>query len=346
MPLLPLSSLTTPNRPTLAITMGDPAGIGPEIIIKALASPIVWRLCHPIVVGSASVMRKAIRDLRSPVKVLVLKDSAIVDPRSKFTRGSLPMLDPIGKTMGHFQIGKPSAGPGLGSVECVKKAVWLAMSGHVAGIVTAPINKKAINLAGYAYPGHTELLADFTNSKHVGMMILGGPLKVLFATTHVAIHDLSTTLTPSRILNAIRLANLAMQKYFKISKPHIGVAALNPHAGENGLFGNEECLVISPAIQKAKKCSIRVSGPLPADTLFGATVNGAYDVIVAMYHDQGLIPLKTIAFGRCVNMTVGLPIIRTSVDHGTAYDIVGQGKADPQSLIEAIKLAAHFARQT
>ena len=346
MAVTPPFPFAPPNRPILAITMGDPAGIGPEIIVKALASPTVWRLCRPIVVGSVQVMGKTVRALRSPVKVVGLKDDPKVGPRSKFTRGCLPVLDPIGKTLGRFQMGKPAAGPGLASVECIKKAAQLALSGCVAGIVTAPINKKAISLAGYAYPGHTELLADFTGSKQVGMMILGGPFKILFVTTHVAIRDLPAALTPSRILGAIRLANFALQKYFKLSKPRIGVAALNPHAGENGLFGDEERRVIAPATQKAQKCGIQVSGPLPADTLFGAAVRGAYDVIVAMYHDQGLIPLKTVAFGRCVNMTVGLPIIRTSVDHGTAYDIVGQGKADPQSLIEAIKLAARFARQT
>lgn len=175
------------------------------------------------------------------------------------------------------------------------------------------------------------------------MMLLGGPLKILFVTTHVSIRRLPRILSSHRVFSTIRLAHSTMQKDFHMPRPKIGVAALNPHAGEHGLFGTEEQDIIAPAIHKAKKAGIRVTDPLPADTLFGAAVKGAYDVIVAMYHDQGLIPLKTVAFGQCVNLTVGLPIIRTSVDHGTAYDIVGKDSANPQSLIEAIKLAAQLA---
>jgi 4-hydroxythreonine-4-phosphate dehydrogenase len=213
----------------------------------------------------------------------------------------------------------------------------------VDAIVTAPINKEAMHLAGYRYPGHTELLAELTRSREVGMMIVGGPLKIQFATTHVAIRDLASALNPERVERAIRLAVRALRDYFNIAAPRIGVAALNPHAGEAGLFGDEERKMILPAVHRARSVGIDARGPLAADTLFGKAAAGEYDGVVAMYHDQGLIPLKLVAFGKCVNLTVGLPIIRTSVDHGTAYDIAGKGVADPGSLIEAMKLAAWLA---
>ncbi len=342
----PMPSSPTKHRPYLAITMGDPAGIGPEIIVKALASPTVWRICRPIVVGSASVFEKEVGRLDSPLRVVVLQGDHSLMEGKQIAKGHIPILDPLEKPLGRFRIGKATRGPGAASVECIETAVRLAQSRCVAGIVTAPINKEAIHLAGCSHPGHTELLADLTKTKDFGMMLLGGPLKILFVTTHLSIRKLPRALTTKRIFTAIRLAHKAMRQYFQVSRPRVGVAALNPHAGEHGLFGNEEQTIIAPAVKKASQEGIRVSGPWPADTLFGAAVRGAYDVIVAMYHDQGLIPLKTIAFGQCINMTVGLPIIRTSVDHGTAYDIAGKGKADPQSLIQAIKLAARLGQQS
>jgi 4-hydroxythreonine-4-phosphate dehydrogenase len=211
-------------------------------------------------------------------------------------------------------------------------------------MVTAPINKEAIHLAGCHYPGHTELLADLTQTNESGMMIVGGPLRIMFVTTHVAIRDLSSLLTQVKIEKAIRLAHLALTTLFGIKRPKVGVAALNPHAGEHGLFGDEEAHVILPAARSAQRQGILASDPLPADTLFGKAAKGHYDGIVALYHDQGLIPLKLVSFGTCVNLTVGLPIIRTSVDHGTAFDIVGRGVADPGSLVAAMKLAANIAQ--
>lgn len=200
-------------------------------------------------------------------------------------------------------------------------------------------------MAGCHFPGHTELLADLTQTQESGMMIIGGPLKIMFVTTHVAIKDLPSLLTQDKIEKAIRLAQLALTSLFGIKKPKIGVAALNPHAGEHGLFGDEESRVILPAARTAQAQGILASDPMPADTLFGKAARGDYDGVVALYHDQGLIPLKLVAFGTCVNLTVGLPIIRTSVDHGTAYDIVGKGIADPGSLIEAVTLAATLAKR-
>ena len=253
------------------------------------------------------------------------------------------MLDPLERPLGAYRTGVAAPETGAASVAFIKTAVRLAQSGCIDGIVTGPINKEAINMAGCHYPGHTELLADLTKAQESGMMIIGGPLKIMFVTTHVAIKDLSSLLTQAKIEKGIRLAHMAMTTLFGVKKPRIGVAALNPHAGEQGLFGDEEGRVIGPAARAAQAKGILASDPMPADTLFGKAARGDYDAIVALYHDQGLIPLKMVAFGSCVNLTVGLPIIRTSVDHGTAFDIVGKDIAEPGSLIEAVKLAARLA---
>ncbi|MEC4675237.1 MAG: 4-hydroxythreonine-4-phosphate dehydrogenase PdxA, partial [Nitrospirota bacterium] len=309
------------NLPVLAITMGDPAGIGPEIIVKALGSAAVWRVCRPLVIGSIPVMERMAKHLKSSLKVIAVlayPDSTHPNPIRK---GYLPVLDPFHKPLGSIRMGKPGKVAGTAAVRCVETAVELAVAHHVSGIVTAPINKEAIHLAGYSYPGHTELLGSLTSTKDFGMMLLGGPLKIVFVTTHLSIRSLPKTLTTERVARTIRLAHDAMSKYFGVPHPKIGVAALNPHAGEHGLFGDEEQRIIGPATTRARRAGMNITDPLPADTLFGKAVRGEFDVIVAMYHDQGLIPLKTVAFGECVNVTIGLPILRTSVDHGTAYDI-------------------------
>jgi len=257
----------------------------------------------------------------------------------------IALLDPLEKPLGPYRLGVAAPETGAASVAFIKKAVHLAQIGCIDGMVTAPINKEAINMAGCHFPGHTELLAELTQTQESGMMIIGGPLKIMFVTTHVAIKDLPSLLTQEKIEKAIRLAQLALTTLFGIKKPKIGVAALNPHAGEHGLFGDEEARVILPAARAAQEKGFLASDPMPADTLFGKAARGDYDGVVALYHDQGLIPLKLVAFGTCVNLTVGLPIIRTSVDHGTAFDIVGKGVADPGSLIEAVTLAATLAQR-
>lgn len=322
--------------------MGDPAGIGPEVVVKALASPLVWRLCRPIVIGSVPVLQRETRRLSSSLKVVPLPGDHSPEADSSIRSGHLPVLDPLKTPLGRFRVGRPARATGAASIAFIQTAVQLAQAGCVSAVVTAPINKEAMHLAGYHYPGHTELLAELTGTKQAGMMLLGGPLKILLVTTHLALKNVPRALTIPRVVTAIRLAHRALKDYFQIARPRIGVAGLNPHAGEHGVFGHEEQDVIAPAVRQATRGRIRATGPLPADTLFGAAVRGAYDVVVAMYHDQGLIPLKTVAFGQCVNLTVGLPIIRTSVDHGTAYDIVGTGQADPHSLLEAIKLASQL----
>lgn len=327
------------SRPLLGITMGDPAGIGPEVIAKALTGAGLRKVCFPLVVGSLSVMRQTVKKLKLKLEVR----SVASHETGALRTNQIAVLDPLEKPLGSFKPGVAASETGAASVAFIKKAVHLAQIGCIDGIVTAPINKEAINMAGCHFPGHTELLADLTRARESGMMIIGGPLKIMFVTTHVAIKDLPSLLTQARIEKGIRLAHLALTTLFGIKKPKIGVAALNPHAGEHGLFGDEEARMILPAARAARAKGILASDPLPADTLFGKTARGDYDGVVALYHDQGLIPLKLVAFGTCVNLTVGLPIIRTSVDHGTAFDIVGKGLADPGSLIEAVRLAAALA---
>lgn len=328
-------------RPLLGLTMGDPAGIGPEVIAKACAGKVLARVSRVLVIGSTRVMERTIKALKLPLRVVGVDDPAVISTNP----GQLAVLDPLEHPIGSFQLGVAASETGAASVAFIRKGVELAQAGTIDGIVTAPINKEAINMAGCHYPGHTELLTDLTKSKEAGMMIVGGPLRVMFTTTHVAISQLSSVLTTERIAKAIRLADRGLRECFGLTRPKIGVAALNPHAGEHGLFGDEERTSIRPAVDQARAAGIDASDPLPADTLFGKATRGAYDGIVAMYHDQGLIPLKLVAFGTCVNLTVGLPIIRTSVDHGTAYDIAGRGIADHGSLVEAVKLAALLVRR-
>jgi len=320
--------------------MGDPAGIGPEVIVKAVIDGRLQKLCQPVVIGSLPVMERTIASLKLKLRAWNVNGH---NPPPKH-EGTIAVLDPLETPLGTFRPGVAAAETGAASIAFIKKGVELAQLGCIDGIVTAPINKEAINLAGCRFPGHTELLADLTKTKDSGMMIVGGPLRIMFVTTHVAIKKLPALLTHAKIEKSIGLAHRALTQLFGIKKPRIGVAALNPHAGEHGLFGDEETRVILPAARAAQAQGILASDPLPADTLFGKAAKGQYDGIVALYHDQGLIPLKLVAFGTCVNLTVGLPIIRTSVDHGTAFDIVGKGVADPGSLLEAIKLAARIAQ--
>jgi len=332
--------MASATLPLLGITMGDPAGIGPEVIAKAAADKTLRKMCQPIVIGSLPVMERTIKSLKLKLKAWDIHSHK---PPPKH-EGVIAVLDPLDTPLGKFTPGVAAAETGGASVAFIKKGVELAQLGCIDGIVTAPINKEAINLAGCRYPGHTELLADLTRAKESGMMIIGGPLRIMFVTTHVSIKKLPTLLTQAKIEKGIRLAHLALTHLFGIQQPKIGVAALNPHAGEHGLFGDEEARVVLPASRAARAQGILASDPLPADTLFGKAAKGQFDGVVALYHDQGLIPLKLVAFGSCVNLTVGLPIIRTSVDHGTAFDIVGKGVADPGSLLEAIKLAVRITR--
>ena len=314
--------------------MGDPAGVGPEIIAKVIDSGELLPLCRPIVVGDAGVMRKIIEEQRFSISVRSIDSLADADPAP----GRLDVLDLQNVDPATHAWGKPNASSGNAVVEYIKRAVDLALKHDVGAIVTAPISKEMMNAAGHHYAGHTELLAELTNTRDYGMFFVGGGLRVILTTIHMALKDVPRHVTQATVLKTLRLAHLAMRS-IGMDNPRIGVAALNPHAGEGRLFGSEEWDEILPAVIKARGEGIDASDPLPADTLFYKARNNYYDIVVAMYHDQGLAPLKMLAFGNAVNVTVGLPIIRTSVDHGTAYDIAGKGCADPTSLLEAVKLA-------
>jgi 4-phospho-D-threonate 3-dehydrogenase / 4-phospho-D-erythronate 3-dehydrogenase len=326
------------KKPFIAITMGDPVGIGPEIIAKVFDAGEIFSHCRPVIVGNAGVMKKIVEDLHLPVFIRTISTISETDPAS----GKADVLSLANVDLAKHVWGRPTASCGKAVVEYIKLAAELALQHKVDAIVTAPINKEMMNAAGFDYSGHTELLAHLTGSKDYGMMFVGGGLKVILVTIHHAIADLPRLITRERVLKILRLANIAM-KEFGFVKPRIGVAAFNPHASEGGLFGHEELNEILPAVLEARGEGIEASDPLPADTLFYKARNGLYDIVVAMYHDQGLAPLKMLAFGNAVNVTVGLPIIRTSVDHGTAYDIAGKGHADPASLLEAVKLAGQMA---
>lgn len=318
--------------------MGDPAGVGPEIIAKVFDTGELPARCTPVVIGDAGVMKKIIEELRLSIHV----NSVASISQAEGGPGRLDIINLNLVNLSSHSWGAPNASSGTAMVAYIKKAVELTQRQEAAAIVTAPISKAMMNAAGYHYAGHTELLADLTQSKEYGMLFVGGGLRVILATIHVALKDVAAKITTLSVLKIIRLANTALRS-FGIDHPRIGVAALNPHAGEARLFGNEEWDEILPAVVAARSEGIDASDPIPADTLFYKARNNYYDVIVAMYHDQGLAPLKMLAFGNAVNVTVGLPIIRTSVDHGTAYDIAGKGCADPASLLEAVKLASKMA---
>jgi len=326
------------NKPTIVITMGDPGGVGPEIILKALNTATIWDVCRPVVVGDLRALETTKRTLPLGMHYKM----KAVTSTGEDTGDSVAVIDLANAPLGKHVVGLPSASSGEASVAYIKKAVSLVMAGHAAAVVTAPINKDTLRMAGIRYHGHTELLADLTGTTEYGMMLVGGGLRVMLATIHCALREVPGRLNKEMLLQSIRLAARACET-LGIAAPRIVVAGLNPHAGENGLFGDEESKHITPACEAARASGLDVTGPLPPDTVFFKAKRGDFDIVVCMYHDQGLIPLKMLAFGKAVNVTVGLPIIRTSVDHGTAYDIAGKGIADPQSLIEAVKLAAFMA---
>jgi len=286
-------------KPRVAITEGDPAGIGPEIARRAAVDPRVLAVCEPILYGAAA-----------------------------------------GK---HFAAGVLSADAGRAAYDAVVNATRDAQSGAVSALATAPINKEALRLAGLPWNGHTDLLAHLTGAPHVAMMFYSDELRVVLATVHEPLANVPALLTRSLMEQTIALTACELPKFDKV-QPRIGVAGLNPHAGEHGLFGREEETAIIPAIGRCRERGIDVSGPFPADTIFVRARKGEFDVVIACYHDQGLIPVKLVAFGRAINVTLGLPIVRTSVDHGTAFDIAGRGVADPESMVAAVLLAAKLAR--
>jgi 4-hydroxythreonine-4-phosphate dehydrogenase len=328
------------TRPRIALTMGDPAGIGAEVCLKALGDAQLYELCRPLVVGTLAVLERT-RDLLGSGQRL----QPIASPaQGRYTPGSVDVLDLSAEHPGPFPLGVATKEGGAAAVAYVEKAIALAMAGEVDAIATAPLNKEAMRAAGFPYDGHTELLAVKTGTKVYTMMLASGEFRVFHVSTHVSLRGAIERATKTRVLQVIELAYGELQR-LGIARPRLAVAGLNPHAGEHGLFGDEELREIGPAVEAARARGWDVSGPWSPDTVFARAKRGEFDGVVAMYHDQGHIPFKMTEFDLGVNVTVGLPIIRTSVDHGTAYDIAGKGVADATNMRQAIRLAADMARR-
>ena len=323
--------------PLLAITMGDPAGIGPEVIVKALEHDEVWRACRPLVIGDAQWMSQAAQIVGSARAV-----QRIVNIAEAGTREAIEVLD-LANVPASFVRGRVSAEGGRAAYAYIEQAVRLALSRQVEAMVTAPLNKEALHAAGKQYAGHTEILADLCGVKGTVMLLTCERLRVSHVSTHVSLRDALTRLTTERVMRVIQLTHDALVR-MEIAAPRLAVAGLNPHAGEGGLFGDEEEKIIAPAVRAAQHAGLNVAGPLPPDTIFWRATQGEFDAVIAMYHDQGHIPMKLLGFFDGVNVTLGLPIIRTSVDHGTAFDIAGTGRADERSMVAALLLAAKMAR--
>ena len=331
--------MTGKNRIRMGITMGDPSGIGPEVIIKSFENPDV-RSKRIIVIGDYNIMKAMYNLLK--IRSFNLHRISNVN-ESQFDERLLNILDLRLIDMKKFKPGEVRNDSGNAAFMAIKKAVELVMNKEIDAIVTAPVNKEALHLAGHKYPGHTEILAGLTNTKDYAMLLYDKRLRVIHVSTHISLLEAITGLKRERIEKVIEMAHEVMRK-LNVEVPEIAVAGINPHSGENGLFGSEEINEIIPAIRNMKKKGIRVEGPVPPDIVFLQALKGKYDIVVAMYHDQGHIPLKLLGFTSGVNVTVGLPFVRTSVDHGTAFEIAWLGEADEKSMVEAIKLAIRLSQ--
>jgi 4-hydroxythreonine-4-phosphate dehydrogenase len=330
-----LNGITSPR---IGITMGDPAGIGPEIIVKALAHKQVYESARPLVIGDASRLKTAAKIVSSPVKIRALTDPAT----ASYELGQIDCVD-LGLNPDDLPFGQVSPIAGEAAFRYVEKAASLALSGAIDAICTAPLSKEAMHAAGHRFPGHTELLAHLTGTHEVSMMLVAPGLRVVHVTTHIGLIDAIDRIEPGLVERTIERGHTALVSA-GIEHPRIGVCGINPHAGENGLFGRgEEEQKILPAVKSCQKRGLDVTGPLPADTLFFRAGRGDFDLVVAMYHDQGHGPIKVLGLDEGVNITLGLPIIRTSVDHGTAFDIAGSGQADERSLLAALRYAVELA---
>ena len=310
------------NLPNVAITIGDPAGIGPEVVYKALLNRRIYDICHPLVVGSFDFAKKSGFD---------------------FSKFPCRFYDIAGNIASRARAGKISAASGEASYRYILKAVELVSNGDADTIVTAPISKEALKISGHNFEGHTELLAKLTRTKDFAMLMSAGKMNVVMVTRHTAVSEISKKLSPANIFTAARLAENFLRKSCGIKKPRVAVLALNPHAGESGLMGDEERRIIRPAIKKMVSKGINAAGPFPSDSAWLKMKNGKFDLMVAMYHDQAMIGFKIISPESLVNVTVGLPFLRTSPGHGTALDIAGRNAADPSSMTEAIMFAAKYS---
>ncbi len=318
--------------------MGEPAGVGPEVIARALAEASVWDACVPVVLGHTDVLERAARAQSLDV---AFTDAAAPDRDA--TPRAIPVLEGHGFDASAVTPGKPVPGTARAVIGWIETAVRLALEGRVDAITTGPIDKSVLHRAGFAFPGHTELLGSLCGVANPVMMFSSPRLRVILATIHERLADVPARLEHVDLAGLIRLADGSLRRDFGLVAPRLAVAALNPHGGEAGMFGDEETRLIGPAVEAARREGIDARGPLPADSLFFHVLQGGFDAVIAMYHDQGLIPLKMDGFMEAVNVTVGLPIVRTSVDHGTAYDLAGTGRADPSSLVQALRLAAIIA---
>ncbi|MDP4208615.1 MAG: 4-hydroxythreonine-4-phosphate dehydrogenase PdxA [Bacteroidota bacterium] len=344
-------SNNTKHIPILAITMGDPAGIGPEIAAKAFAESSIYSTCKPLLIGHSQIMEKAIKIAGVNLKINKINNVS----EAVFTPGTIDIYEIEDVDVQQIQFGQVSEAAGDLAFKAVKTAIELALQKKVDGTVTGPINKESINKAGHHFSGHTEIYAHFTNTAKYAMLLCDENFRVIHVTTHVSLRKACDLIKKERVLDVIRLMNKGLND-LGIESPRIGVAGLNPHSGDGGLFGDEEINEIGPAIQEAQKEGILASGPVPPDTLFALANGGKFDGCVAMYHDQGHIPFKVLGFNwdqekktmksvKGVNITLGLPIIRTSVDHGTAFEIAGKGIASPDALFHAIEYAVRLYRK-
>lgn len=338
------------NKPIIGITMGDPASIGPEIAIKALLNPAIYDICRPLLVGDASVFKDIVQKLQLNTTIRAINSVKEAD----FHLGIIDVLDLQNVKLDALVFGEISAMAGNAAFESVKKVIELALAGEIDATVTGPINKKSINEAGHHFAGHTEIYAHYTGTKKYAMLLVEDHLKVIHVSTHVSLRQACDLVKKDRIIQVIELLRNGLLQLGETNLK-IGVAGLNPHAGDSGLFGTEDDLEIAPAVQEAKQLGFDVEGPIPPDTLFAKAATGAYGGIVAMYHDQGHIPFKLAGFKwnaekqqmdsvKGVNITMGLPIIRTSVDHGTAFEIAGKGIASPDAMTLAIEAAVQLSK--
>ncbi|MGE5216878.1 MAG: 4-hydroxythreonine-4-phosphate dehydrogenase PdxA [Chloroflexota bacterium] len=332
------------SKPIVAVTMGDPAGIGPEIVLKALADPLIKKSCRPLVLGDWGVLQRARSRRFKSAKLICWQPGQQLLPMLEHPSAHV-VCSLSALTAKESRPGVASKAGGHGAFRYIRVAAKLALSKVADAIATAPISKSSLIDAGYHYPGHTELLAELSRTPECRMMLMGSKLRVVPVTGHIPFTKVARSLSRDNIQTTLELTQRGLRNYFGIARPRIAVAALNPHGGEQGIFGDEEINVIAPAVRQAQRKGIGVSGPFPADSLFHHAARGDYDAVVCMYHDQGLIPLKLHHFYGGVALTLGPPFIRTSVDHGTAYDIAGSGTADATSMSEAILLAARLARQ-
>lgn len=335
------------SKPLIGVTMGDAAGSGPELILKALSNPDIQRELRIVIIGDLSVFSKA-REITG-LKKLTLRGLSELS-EAVFEENVVNILDLSNVDASKLVYGRPSEMTGRAAAECIIKGVELASKGLIDALVTAPISKEGLNMAGYKYPGHTEFLAKLTNTKNYAMMLVVDDFRVVHVSTHVSLREAIELVRRENVLEKIVLTHEYLKRYFSIDEPRIAVSGLNPHASEGGLFGREEEEEIVPAIEEARRMGLNVSGPYPPDTVFQRAYNSQlsgnplFDAVIAMYHDQGHIPVKMVGLMKGVNVTIGLPFIRTSPDHGTVWGKAGKGTANPGATIQAIKLAGFLAK--